>query len=139
MKDERNRVVNRKRREEVEWPPSHRESEAIFLAGTSPEDAFDRAWMAALVARTMVALERRWENRAALFAALRLTVEGTGEVEKYAAIGARLGMTENAVCKAAYDLRRQFAEQIRLEVRDTVATEEDVMEELRYFARLMQT
>jgi hypothetical protein len=48
-------------------------------------------------------------------------------------------MTENAVCKAAYDLRRQFAEQIRLEVRDTVATEEDVMEELRYFARLMQT
>ena len=140
MKDESNLALNLKRRAEVEWPPFHeKEVPEFFSTAASPEEAFDRTWVAALVARTMAALEQRWENRAELFAALRLTVESPGDAEKYAPIGARLGLTENAVAKAACDLRRQFAEQIRREVRDTVATDEDVMEELRYLARLMHT
>ena len=83
-------------------------------------------------------MERRWKNRAALFADLRFTIESSLHSEKYAAIAQRLGLNEGAVGKAAFDLRQQFAEQVRQEVRDTVASEQDVEEELRYLVRLMQ-
>jgi hypothetical protein len=106
---------------------------------TTPEEAFDRTWASALVARSMKALESRWEHRAELFSALRLQVESPDNVEKYGAIAARLGMSEGAVGKAAHDLRQQFAEQIRREIRDTVARDEDVKDELRYLVRLMQS
>ena len=140
MKDERNRPVNVKRLAEIELQPWHEMEEAAFhAAAATPEEAFDRTWAEALVTRSMKTLEQRWENRAGLFAALRLTVESPGHVEKYAAISARLGMSEGAVGKAAHDLRQQFAEQIRQEVRDTVARDEDVEEELRYLVRLMRT
>lgn len=139
MKDERNRSINVKRLAEVELQPWHElEGAAFHSAAASPEEAFDRTWAQALVTRSMKALERRWENRAGLFAALRLIVESPGNVENYAAIAVRTGVSEGAVGKAAHDLRHQFAEQIRREVRDTVATDQDVEEELRYLVRLMR-
>jgi len=141
MKDERNRAINVKRESETAWQPWHESEvdlEAAQRAAASPEEAFDRAWAESLVTRSMQCLLERWESRAELFAALRLTVESPGNVEKYAAIAARLGMTEGAVGKAAHDLRRQFAEQIRQEVRDTVARDEDVEGELRYLVQLMR-
>ena len=140
MKDERHRAINVKRRAEVQLQPwDNLEGGAFHTKASSPEEAFDRAWAQALVARSMKALAARWKNRPGLFAALRLMVESPGNVEKYAAIAARLSMTEGAVGKAAHDLRQQFAEQIRQEIRDTVARDEDVKEELRYLMRLMRS
>ena len=142
MKDERKRAINVKRDAEIEWHPWHDQemgNHSSHLAATTPEDAFDRSWAEALVTQAMLVLQERWENRPALFEALRLMVESPGNVEKYAAIAERLEMSEGAVGKAAHDLRRQFAEQIRLVVRDTVARDEDVEEELRYLIGLMRT
>jgi RNA polymerase sigma-70 factor (ECF subfamily) len=138
MKDERHRAINVKRQAEVELQPWD-ELDAITLnPASSPEESFDRTWAQALVARSMLALESRWNHRADLFAALRLQVESPESVEKYSVLAARLGLSEGAVGKAAHDLRQQFAEQIRREIRDTVARDEDVKEELRYLVRLMQ-
>ena len=134
IKDQRLRAANQVRSAEVELQPWH----DMHAVGRSPEEAFDRAWAAALVQRSMAELERRWKNRAALFAALRFTIESSLHSEKYASIAQRLGLNEGAVGKAAFDLRQQFAEQVRQEVRDTVASEQDVEEELRYLVRLMQ-
>lgn len=140
MKDERHRAINVKRQAEVELRPWDDLTGAAFcLPANSPEEAFDRTWAEALVARAMKALTARWESRPRLFAALRLVVESPGNVERYAAIAARLDMSEGAVGKAAHDLRQQFAEQIQREIRDTVARDEDVKEELRYLMRLMQS
>ncbi len=138
MKDERHRAINVKRQAEVELQPWD-ELDAITLnPAASPEESFDRAWAQSLVAQSMKALELRWKNRADLFTALRLQVESPDSVEKYADLAVRLGLSEGAVGKAAHDLRQQFAEQIRREIRDTVARDEDVKEELRYLVRLMQ-
>lgn len=139
MKDEHHRAINVKRRAEVELQPWDNLDGDPFHTTAPPEEAFDRSWAEALVTLSLKALEPRWENRAELFAALRLVVESPGNVEKYATIAARLGMTEGAVGKAAHDLRRQFAEQIQREIRDTVTRDEDVKEELRYLVRLMQS
>ena len=141
MKDERKRVINVKRDAEIEWQPWHEmeiDDRVAPPAGTSPEEAFDRSWAESLVTRSMLVIGQRWQNRAGLFDALRLTVESPENVEKYSVIADRLEMTEGAVGKAAHDLRHQFAEQIRLEIRDTVSRDQDVEEELRYLVRLMQ-
>ena len=139
MRDEQGRVVNVKHRAEVVLQPWHDTVEASLTCPvTLPDEAFDRTWAEALVARAMAQLEENWAQRSALFAALRFTVEGHGDAEKYAAIAARLGMTEGAVNKAAHDLRKQFASQVRAEIRDTVARDDDVEEERRYLVRLMR-
>lgn len=140
MKDERNRVINVKRRAEVEFPDWGEPEGGLGSApATSPEDAFDRAWAGAVVGRAMKTLAARWAERPELYAALRLTVESPGNLEKYGLIAARLGMSEGAVAKAAFDLRQQFAELIRREIRDTVAREDDVKDELRHLVRLMRS
>ena len=139
MKDERHRVINLKRQAEVEFQPWDEAGVISIHPAASPEEAFDRAWARSMVARAMRVLEQRWVNRAELFSVLRFQVESPDGLEKYAVIAGRLGMTEGAVGKAAHDFRRQFAEQIRQEIRDTVADEEDVKDELRYLVRLMQT
>ena len=141
MKDERKRVRNVKRDAETRLESWHEleASESIpYPNALSPEEAFDRSWAAALIHRSMEAVKERWKNRPELFRALSLTVEDPDNVEKHASIAKRLGMSEGAVNKAAYDLRRQFSIQIKKEIRDTVARDEDVEEELRYLVRLSQ-
>ena len=141
MKDERNRVINVKRDAEIELQPWHG-MEAMengsHSAGASPEEAFDRSWAVALISRSMNEVQDRWENRAELFDALRLTVENPGDVENYSAVAERLGITEGAVANAASELRKQFAERFRQQVRDTVARDEDVEGEMRYLVQLLQ-
>jgi RNA polymerase sigma factor (sigma-70 family) len=140
--DEHRKVSNVKRRAEVSLEPWH-EMEAIGEfprpAAASPEEAFDRSWAESLVAQAMSVLKERWAKRAGLFAELRYSVESPGNVAKYADIAARLHMTEGAVAKAAHDFRQQFGQQIRQEVRDTVAEDDDVEEELRYLVTLLRS
>lgn len=138
VRDEAERVVNVKRRQEVPFGPWHDAGHTFPATGARlPEEAFDRAWAMALVARAMARLEEKWTSRQRLFAVLRLTVECPGNVEKYASIAVRLDMSEGAVGKAAHDLRKHFAEEVRSEIRHTVARDADVEEELRYLVRLM--
>lgn len=139
--DEHRRRSNAKKRDEVSLEPWH-ELEALnreelhYPTAASPEEAFDRAWAEELIARAMRHLAKRWEKRAALFAELRFSVESPGDGAKYADIASRLEMTEGAVGKAAFDLRQQFVEEVRKQIRDTVADDDDIDEELRYLASL---
>jgi hypothetical protein len=93
LRDERNRSINVKRDAEVALQPWH-EMEAddtvgLHASAETPENAFDRLWVETLVTRSMAAIAQRWKNRAEFFAALRETVESSGNVEN----AARLGMT----------------------------------------------
>jgi RNA polymerase sigma-70 factor (ECF subfamily) len=66
-----------------------------------------------------------------LFEALKGTLTGDGTAEPYARIGQNLGLNEQAVKTAAYRLRRRYQELIRAEVAQTVASPEEVEDELR--------
>lgn len=104
-----------------------------------PERTFDRQWAREVVARALARLEAAWtEERAALFAALRDSLEGRPEREDYAGIGARLGVSISSLKNAAFALRREFAAAVRAEVRATVAEPGEVEEELRYLVRLLR-
>ena len=103
----------------------------------SPEEAFDRKWALSLVQRSLSALEDEWSGKLELFGALKCGLEGTGGTEPYAVIAQRLRMTEGAVKTAAYELRKSFGAQVRREVRSTVASDQEVEEELRYLVQLL--
>ena len=139
LDDERDRAHAEKRGGGA-WHVPLDEVEYLVATGASPEEAFDRRWARSLFDHALARLgeECAAGGRGELFEALRGVLAGeTGE--PYAAIGARLGMSEGAVKKAAFDLRARFAAGLRAQVRGTVRDEAAVDEELRYLIRLLRT
>jgi RNA polymerase sigma-70 factor (ECF subfamily) len=114
------------------------DGEARYAADASadadPERAFERRWAMTLLARAFERTRREFEGaeRAALFAALVPYLAGEGDARPQAEIAASLGMTENAVRVALHRLRARHRENLRAEIRDTVAADSDVEEEIRH-------
>ena len=57
---------------------------------------------------------------------------GEGANQSYTEIAVRLGLTEGAVKSAVYRLRQRYQSLLREEIARTVATGEDVEDELRH-------
>jgi len=108
-------------------------------AGDDPERAFERAWARTLLERVVGDLGERYarEGRAELFEALRPTLGAGAEGAGYREVAERLGVREGALRVAAHRLRRRFAEDLRAAIRDTVAGEDEVDEELRGLFRAL--
>ncbi|MBS0658486.1 MAG: sigma-70 family RNA polymerase sigma factor [Verrucomicrobia bacterium] len=106
----------------------------------SPERAFDRQWAREIVARALAALERSWADRAALFQALKPSLDphSAATLPPYAEIAARLGTTEQAVKSAAFRLRQEYVAAVRSEVRSTVADPAEVDDEIRHLVSLLR-
>ena len=112
-------------------------SDFVASSEEPPETTFDRHWAREVFEAALVRLRESWAERMELFHALRSSL--TGGQEDYATIGARLGLSEGAVKKAAFDLRGKFARIIREEVRRTVRDNDAVDEELRYLINLLRS
>ncbi len=100
----------------------------------SPERLFDRRWALTLLDQVLARAEQEFREagKLELFQRLRLfLVSGTGE-DSYAEVGAKLGMSREAVKKAVQRMRHRYYELFREEVAHTVADPADVEEELRY-------
>jgi RNA polymerase sigma-70 factor (ECF subfamily) len=97
----------------------------------TPERIFDRRWALTLLETVLNRLraEMTAGGKAALFDSLKPTL--AGEQSGYAAVAARLGMTEGAVKVAAHRLRQRYRELIREEIAQTVDSENGIDEELR--------
>lgn len=109
-------------------------------AGDSADKLFDRRWAITLLERTMDGLRAEYqkEGRLALFDALKETLAGERNSIPYATLAQQLGSTEGAVKVAAHRLRQRYRDFLRAEIADTVASREDVDEELRHlFAALV--
>ncbi len=111
------------------------------LEERSPEKLFDRRWALTLLDQVLLRAEQefRQAGKLELFKQLRLfLVSGTGE-ESYAELGARLGMSREAVKKAVQRMRHRYYELFRAEVAQTVADPAEVEEELRYLCAIIGT
>ena len=100
--------------------------------GETPDQAFDRRWALALLATALQRLEADYEStgKAAFFSVLKPTLLGSGKSQPYAALGAQLRMTEEAVKVAVHRLRRRYRELLQAEIAETVEAAR------RVFARL---
>ena len=97
----------------------------------TPDRAFDRQWAMALLEVVLgrLRLEYVERGREPLFLGLRETLEAGAET-RYAELAAALGMSAGAVKVAAHRLRRRYRELLREEIAQTVASPEQVEEEL---------
>jgi RNA polymerase sigma-70 factor (ECF subfamily) len=95
---------------------------------TTPERAFERRFALTLLARVLVRVRAERPDDADLLP----FVGGPGEPRPYADIAAARGTSEGAVKVAVHRLRAHWRDVVRAEVRDTVADERDVEDEIRH-------
>jgi RNA polymerase sigma-70 factor (ECF subfamily) len=104
----------------------------------TPEKIFDRRWAIELLNLVLNRLRDEYANadKAQLFEQLSPTLTGD-DADGYAAIAARLHISADAVKVAVSRLRKRYRKLLRESIAHTVASPEDVDDELRHlFAAL---
>lgn len=105
---------------------------------TNPELSFDREWALESIARAMKRLREEFEaaGKAELFEALKGSLSGQEPPRDVTA--ARLGINEGSLKVATHRLRRRFRQILRDEIAETVETEQEIDEEMRYLVDVLR-
>lgn len=105
----------------------------------TPEQVFEKQWSLTLLASVLGKLRASYEQdgKGELFCVLEPCLVGARENQPYAELGARLGLAEGAVRTAVFRLRQRYREFLEAEIAQTVASPEEVGEELRHLFRVM--
>jgi len=102
---------------------------------------YERRWVTTLFEKVLMRLEEefRESGKTKLFEALKdsLLAQETGS--SYAALGARLGLKEDAVKKAVQRMRLRYRELFREEIAQTVAGPSDLEAELKHLFAVVST
>ncbi len=102
--------------------------------GDTPERLFERDWAVMLIDRAIGRLERHYQgSRAEAFRRLKPILTGEPEAARFAQLAAELKTTEGALRTALHRLRARFADELRLEIAETLddPTPEAIADELR--------
>jgi DNA-directed RNA polymerase specialized sigma24 family protein len=111
-------------------------AESRFAAEPShnlqPDVLFDREWARTLLERAMAQLQEEYvaSGRARLFEYVQNCLARDESALPYAAIAARLKLTEPAVKMAVHRLRARYREILRAEIAHTVSAPDEIEEEL---------
>jgi RNA polymerase sigma-70 factor (ECF subfamily) len=100
----------------------------------TPERLFERQWAITVLDRVLALLQAEFaaEGKQTLFETLKPFLTGSGQPAGYAQVAADLGMTEAAVKVAVHRLRRRYRQRLRDEIAQTVASPEEIDEEIQY-------
>jgi RNA polymerase sigma factor (sigma-70 family) len=100
----------------------------------TPETFFERRWAATLLEQVMNGLRDEYvcEGKSVLFQRLQPCLTGAEQMLPYADLAALLKMTDNAVKMAVHRLRKRYGELLRAEIVQTVATPQEVEEEIHH-------
>jgi RNA polymerase sigma-70 factor (ECF subfamily) len=98
-----------------------------------PEKLFERSWALTVLERTMVRLqdESRSAKKRKVFDHLKVYLTAEKDSIPYREVADKLKMAEGAVKVAVHRLRHRYRELLRDEIAQTVATEEQIDEEIR--------
>jgi len=99
----------------------------------TPDTIFERRWALTLLEQTLARLRQEFVNagKQKLFETLKAALTGEDTLGPYARIAEALDMSEQAVKVAVHRLRRRYQELLRAEIAQTVATTEEIDDELR--------
>jgi RNA polymerase sigma-70 factor (ECF subfamily) len=97
------------------------------------ETLYERGWALTLLEQALARLreEQAGAGKQLLFACLKETLTGADTPRPYTELAAELGMSVEAIKVTVHRLRRRYAELLRAEIAQTVATAEEVEDELR--------
>lgn len=104
----------------------------------SPDLLFERGWALTSLEQTRLRLRDEYaaSGRAALFESLEGCLTKDETASPYAEIASRLNLSEAAVKMAARRLRTRYRDLLREEIGKTVATPEEIQEEIRHLFSL---
>ncbi len=104
-----------------------------------PERLFEREWAVCLLERAVAALKQEFADagRAAHFEALRRFFQPDDEPPSHEEVARDLGVTKDNLKVMLHRARRRFAELVRAEIRDVVASDAEVEEELASLFRAL--
>jgi RNA polymerase sigma factor (sigma-70 family) len=100
----------------------------------TPEILFERRWATTLLEQALARLRQEYtgQGEESLFEKLKTTLtEGRGSLA-YSGLAAGLNLSEAAVKMAVHRLRQRYRECLRPEIAQTVATTDEIEDELRY-------
>src|SRR2546421_8672265 len=99
----------------------------------SPEKIFERRWAMTVLDQVLVHLRHEFEQagKAQQFEALKIFLSGDKPSASYAELATKLQTTEAALKMAVQRMRRRCNELLREEIAQTVASPEQVEEEIR--------
>ncbi len=99
----------------------------------TPERIFEREWTITLLDRVLARLrdEQVAAGKGPPFETLKQFLTGGRDEASYADVAGELGMTAGAIKVAAHRLRQRYRELLRAEVAQTVASAEEVDDEIR--------
>ena len=105
----------------------------------TPDQVFERHWALALLAQVLKRLREEYarDGKAGLFEALEPCLVVARELQPYATLAAQLSMSEEAVRMAVSRLRARYRECLKEEIGHTVASPDEVEEELRHLFRVL--
>ena len=105
----------------------------------TPEQLFEKHWAMALLTTVLKRLREEYakDGKGEKFDMLEPSLIGRRETQPYAALAARLAMSEGAVKMAVCRLRERYRECLREEIGKTVASPDEVDEEVRYLFRVL--
>ena len=100
---------------------------------SSPERLFEKSWAMTVLAQAMAQLkaESAGADKQELFNRLKGYLAAEKGSAPYRDAAAELNMTEGAVKVAVHRLRRRYRQLVRDEIAQTVATEDQIAEEIR--------
>ena len=98
------------------------------------ESLYDRHWAATVLETVHERLRQEYarQGKDALFVALEPCLAGGGDLLPYADLMARLDLKVSALKMAVHRMRKRFGELLREEIAQTVATPDEVEDELRH-------
>lgn len=115
----------------------HEAEEKYLHAGdlnSAPEKAFDRCWAVTVLEEALAKLQEEYvgSSKSAVFEHLRRYLSNEANPGEYDALAPKLGMSCNAIGVAVHRLRQRYRECIRLVLAPTVASTQDLDEEMNY-------
>ena len=105
----------------------------------TPIEYFDRKWGLAVIDQAGVRLRQKYAGQEALFSALEPHLMGRDNAESYSVLSTRLDKSEGALRKAAFTMRKRFAECIREVVADTVDNEGEIAGEIAHLMHAVRS
>src|SRR5262249_42050124 len=105
----------------------------------TPDQVFERRWALTLLSKVLSRLGEEYVNngQAEHFDALKVFVWGDSGAVSQVEVATRLGITPNALGVAVHRLRRRYGALLREEIAQTVASRDEVDDELRHLMTVL--
>jgi DNA-directed RNA polymerase specialized sigma24 family protein len=104
------------------------------ISHENPEKSLDRHWALTVLNRALQELKREFiaAGRETVFEQLKRWLEEETQPREYTVLASELHMSPGAVAVAVHRMRQRYRQLVRREIAETVASPEEIEEELRH-------